>query len=100
LAWTEVTTDTLGNPAAIDSYVVYRNSDPISVPVDSIGAALSTQYSDAGAAGSSGVNYFYVIRAMSASKAKSSVSNHVGEFDRELITSIKAGRAKKTKDLR
>jgi len=87
LTWSEVTTDTLGNPASIDGYVIYRNSDPTSMPADSIGATASAGFTDPGAAGSSGTNYFYVVRAVDDGQAKSANSNMVGEFDRQLGSS-------------
>jgi uncharacterized lipoprotein YddW (UPF0748 family) len=87
LTWSEVTTDTLGNPASIDGYIIYRNSDPTTVPADSIGATASAGFTDPGAAGSSGTNYYYVVRAVDDGQAKSANSNMVGEFDRQLGSS-------------
>jgi uncharacterized lipoprotein YddW (UPF0748 family) len=84
LTWSEVTTDTLGNPATIDGYVVYRNSDPTSVPADSIGATPSAGFTDPGTAGSSGTNYYYIVRAVDDAQEKSAHSNMVGEIDLEL----------------
>jgi uncharacterized lipoprotein YddW (UPF0748 family) len=89
LTWTAVTTDTLGNPETVDGYVIYRNSDAAMVPGDSIGTAVETEYTDSGAAGSTGTNYFYVVRAVDDAQAKSEPSNQVGEFDRELMTTTK-----------
>jgi uncharacterized lipoprotein YddW (UPF0748 family) len=100
LSWSAVTTDTLGQPETVDEYVVYRNSDPASTPTDSIGATSGTQYTDPGAAGSTGTNYYYVVRAVDGSKTKSAVSNRVGEHDRYLITGTKKTIAKKTHSLR
>ena len=96
LTWTPVTTDTLGNPETIDGYVVYRNSDPAVIPGDSIGTATSPEYTDPGAAGSTGTNYFYVIKAVDDGQAKSEPSNTVGEFDRGLINGTKTGQRNET----
>jgi hypothetical protein len=81
LTWTEVTTDTLGNPATIDGYVIYRNSDPATVPADSIGTTASAGFTDPGAAGSTTTNYYYVVKAVDDAQEKSVHSNMVGEFD-------------------
>ena len=89
LTWTAVTTDTLGNPETVDGYVIYRNSDPAVMPGDSIGTSASTEYTDPGAAGSTGTNYFYVIRAVDDGQTKSEASNRVGEFDRQVLTGVK-----------
>jgi uncharacterized lipoprotein YddW (UPF0748 family) len=84
LTWSAVTTDTLGNPATIDEYVVYRATDPYSPPGDSIGSTTLTEYTDPGAAGSAVINYYYVVKAVDEGQSKSSDSNRVGEFDRGL----------------
>jgi uncharacterized lipoprotein YddW (UPF0748 family) len=84
LSWSPVTTDTLGNPETISEYVVYRSTDPYSPPGDSIGSATQTGYSDPGAAGATGTNYYYVVQAVDEGQSKSSDSNRVGEFDRSL----------------
>jgi uncharacterized lipoprotein YddW (UPF0748 family) len=84
LTWTEVTTDTLGNPATIDGYVIYRNSDPATVPADSIGTTASAGFTDPGAAGSAVTNYYYAVKAVDDAQEKSAHSNMVGEFDLEL----------------
>jgi hypothetical protein len=90
LTWSAVTQDTLGNPLTVDRYVVYRNSDPTTEPADSIAATASTEYSDPGAAGSTGTNYYYVAKAVSDAKGKSASSNMVGEFDVDLGSDKKA----------
>jgi len=81
LTWSPVSQDTAGHPLTVDRYVVYRNDDPAVVPGDSIGASAGTAYADPGAAGSTGTNYTYVVRAVSDAKGKSAPSNRVGEFD-------------------
>jgi hypothetical protein len=84
LAWSAVTADTLGNPETILEYIVYRHTDPTAEPADSIGSTSGTSYLDAGAAGSSAINCYYVVRAVDQAKGKSQASNLVGEFDVEL----------------
>jgi N-acetylmuramoyl-L-alanine amidase len=85
LAWSPVTQDTSGGPESIAHYVVYRSEDARVVPGDSVAGTMDTTYLDAGAAGSTATNYFYVIRATDGSGNKSSNSNQVGEFDVDLI---------------
>jgi uncharacterized lipoprotein YddW (UPF0748 family) len=84
LTWSAVTSDTLGNPATIDEYVIYRNSDPSSVPTDSIAAVASPGFTDPGAAGSPSTNFYYMVQAVDDELQKSAVSNMAGEFDRIL----------------
>jgi hypothetical protein len=95
LSWSPVTTDTLGNPETISEYVVYRSTDPYSPPGDSIGSTAQTEYTDPGAAGSAGANYFYVVRAVDEGQSKSANSNLVGEFDIDLSNGSKAGGSKR-----
>jgi hypothetical protein len=86
LQWSAVTADTAGAKESISHYVVYRSDDPTfsAQPVDSLAAVASSQYLDAGAAGSSVTNYFYIIRAVDYGGLKSEASATVGEFDVEL----------------
>jgi len=90
LSWSPVTQDTSGNPLTVDRYVVYRDDDPAAEPADSIGYSTGTAYTDPGAAGSTGTNYYYIVRAASDTKGKSAPSNRVGEFDRALGNAGKA----------
>ncbi len=90
LTWSPVSQDTAGHPLTVDRYVVYRDDDPAAEPADSIGHTAGTEYIDAGAAGSTGTNYYYIIRAASDAKGKSAPSNRVGEFDRSLENVKKA----------
>jgi uncharacterized lipoprotein YddW (UPF0748 family) len=90
LTWTAVTADTLGNPETVDGYIIYRNSDPSMIPGDSVGTTSGTEYTDPGAAGSTGTNYYYVIKAVDDAQAKSDPSNAVGEFDRQVSSGSKA----------
>jgi len=84
LTWSEVTTDTLGHPTTIWEYIVYRATDPTTVPTDSIGATSGAAFTDPGAAGSTITNYYYVVRAVDETLKKSAISNMAGEFDRAL----------------
>ena len=99
LTWSEVTSDTLGNPETISEYVVYRDTQPCSPPGDSVGSTADTTFTDPDAAEPTSSNYYYVVRAVDDGQAKSADSNQVGEFVRELITSAKADRTKKIKSL-
>jgi uncharacterized lipoprotein YddW (UPF0748 family) len=100
LNWSAVTSDTLGNPETISEYVVYRDTLSYSPPGDSVGSTTDTTFTDPGAAGSTGTNYYYVVRAVDDGQAKSTDSNQVGEFNRELGTSVKTDLTKKIKSLR
>jgi hypothetical protein len=65
-----------------------------------VGSTTDTTFTDPGAAGSTGTNYYYVVRAVDDGQAKSTDSNQVGEFNRELGTSVKTDLTKKIKSLR
>jgi hypothetical protein len=65
-------------------YVVYRSTAITSLG-DSLAGTIDTTYTDLGAAGIVGTNYFYVVKAKDAAGNKSEESNKVGEFDRGLI---------------
>lgn len=69
-------------------YVIYRNtlSDFIPAPDDSIAGTADTTYTDVGAAGMVGTNYYYVIKAASDAGQKSDPSNTVGEYHIDLIS--------------
>ncbi len=96
LTWSAVTSDTLGQPETVDEYVIYRDTDPAIVPGDSIGATAGTAYTDPGAAGTSGTNYYYAVRAADDAGAKSTPSGPVGEFDRQVLTGAKGGQRNDT----
>jgi len=76
---------------AIDHYVVYRATAPYFAPTsgDSITATKSTWYLDAGAAGTVGSNYFYVVKAADPSRNLADDSNRVGEFDTDMGNGMK-----------
>jgi hypothetical protein len=86
LDWSAVTQDTSGNPETISHYIVYHSTDPAVIPGDSIAGISGTEYLDAGAAGSTGTNYFYIVRAADASGNESKDSGQVGEYDVGLQT--------------
>jgi len=66
-------------------YVIYRSTDATSSD-DSLAGTVDTTYTDMGAAGDVGTNYFYTVRAMDGVGNKSKASNEVGEFDHYLVT--------------
>jgi hypothetical protein len=72
---------------AIVRYVVYRDTeyDFVPAPEDSIGGTEDTTYTDAGAAGTAGINYYYAVKSVSDAGEKSDPSNTVGEFNIELL---------------
>jgi hypothetical protein len=86
LQWSAVTADTAGAKESVSHYVIYRSDDPTfsAQPADSLAVVASSPYLDAGAAGSTVTNYFYIIRAVDYGGLKSEASETVGEFDVEL----------------
>jgi len=81
-----VNTDTAGSKEGIRYYVICRSVDPAftAQPSDSIAGVTDTVYSDIGAAGSPGTNYYYIVRAVDYAGHKSEPSATVGEFDKAL----------------
>lgn len=71
-----------------DHYLVYRDTVPDfeTQPGDSLGETSGTTYTDSTHAitGNTAINYYYAVRAVDASGAKSAASNIVGEFDRAM----------------
>ncbi len=78
LEWTEPYSE-----CGVTRYVVYRSTAPGSLG-DSLAGTVDTAYTDIGAAGDVGSNYFYAVKAVDAGGQKSGESNKVGEFDRDL----------------
>ena len=78
LEWTEPYSE-----CGVTRYVVYRSTAPGSLG-DSLAGTVDTVYTDMGAAGDVGSNYFYAVKAVDAGGQKSGESNKVGEFDRDL----------------
>ena len=86
LQWSAVTVDTAGSKEGIRYYVICRSVDPAftAQPSDSIAGVTDTVYTDMGAAGSLGTNYYYIVRAVDYAGHKSESSATVGEFDKAL----------------
>jgi len=80
LQWTEPPSE-----GGVDHYIVYRSADPV-LAGDSLAGIGGTSYTDAGAAGDAGVNYYYTVKAVGGGGLKSEHSNRVGEFDRDVMT--------------
>ena len=74
------------SPFGLDHYVIFRATD-LGVTMDSLDATTDTNYTDAGAAGNLGTNYFYLVKTVDNLGQKSEDSNVVGEFDMELLNS-------------
>jgi hypothetical protein len=91
LEWSPVSLDTAGHPKTADHYIIYRITDPVAAigDPDSVGTTSAEEYLDQGAAGDTGVQYFYVVRAVDVDGLKSADSNRVGEFDRLLENGMK-----------
>jgi hypothetical protein len=88
LDWSAVTEDTMGIPMAVDHYTIYRHSDPdfSPGPADSIGSTSGMSHSDpAPGLKDPGMNHYYLVKAVDESGRKSSDSNRVGEFDRQIL---------------
>jgi C1A family cysteine protease len=79
LTWTEPVSQ-LG----LDHYVIYRSMDPGGT-MDSLAVTADTTYLDAGAGGSSGSDFFYIVKAVDSLGRKAPESNTAGEFDVELL---------------
>lgn len=79
LTWTEPYDD-----VGVTRYVVYRSNIATSLG-DSLASTIDTTYTDAGAAGDVGTNYFYTVKAVDGDGNKSTESNMVGEYDIGLI---------------
>jgi hypothetical protein len=87
LSWTEVTEDTAGNDIDVMYYIVYRGDDPgfSPGPSDSIGSSTRLSYNDSTAAvDNTGLNHYYLVKAVDALGGKSIESNRVAEFDHYL----------------
>jgi len=78
LTWTDA-----GDDIGVIGYILYRDTTAAG-PGDSLAVTAETTYLDPGAAGASGTNWFYTVRAMDAAGRSSMESNTSGEFDIEL----------------
>jgi parallel beta-helix repeat protein len=88
LRWSEITTDADGKQEFVFHYVIYRSTEPLFEPsgADSVGMVPGDlyEYYDSDGVGQTGVNHFYVVKAVDCGSNKSDASNRVGEFDRPL----------------
>lgn len=88
LSWSEITENTGGNPLTVDHYTIYRSDDPgfTPGPGDSVAGTADTVYVDLSAAvKDTSTNHSYVVKAVDSAGRKSSESNRVGEFDRQVM---------------
>ncbi|MCK4657157.1 MAG: hypothetical protein KAT85_08975, partial [candidate division Zixibacteria bacterium] len=95
LFWSEITTDQIGSVTAVDRYVIYRGTKAYFAPTpsDSIGVCtpgttelFDSDLSGADVVGDTATNYFYVVRTVDIGGLFSDVSNRVGEYDYQMVT--------------
>ncbi|MFH1374704.1 MAG: hypothetical protein ABII79_12995, partial [bacterium] len=95
LSWSPISTDTAGFATTIDRYVVSRGTRAYFAPgpADSIGVTdeFTTTFDDmdingANVVGDTSIQYFYVVEAVDIYGNRSAVSNRVGEYDYQLVT--------------
>ncbi len=95
LSWSPVTLDTDAIPTTVESYIIYRNTTAYFTPQssDSIGTidASTTAFTDnniggANVVGDTLTQYFYVVVAVDIYGNRSDISNRVGEYDYQIIT--------------
>jgi hypothetical protein len=95
LSWSEVTLDTANIPTTIGGYIVYRDTMAYFTPGpgDSIGVTdnLSFSFIDnnvggADVVGDTLIQYFYVVITYDIYGNRSQISNRVGEYDYEIVT--------------
>jgi hypothetical protein len=67
------------------SYNIYRGTTPFFDAVTPVDNTTNTHFIDEGRTGDPSVNYYYAITALN-SNTESEISNRVGEFDYQLIT--------------
>jgi hypothetical protein len=79
LNWTEPNSE-----GGVSGYIVYRSTDSAAAG-DSLDSTSDITYTDTGAAGDSGTNYYYTVKAVDGGGQKSLESNKVGEFDCDTI---------------
>jgi phage-related protein len=97
LSWPAVTVDTTGITTEVDGYIVYRDTMAYFTPssLDSIGAvnASTLIFTDNNIGGVNVVGdtlnqYFYVVISYDIYGNRSAVSNRVGEFDYQIVTTL------------
>ncbi|RME31374.1 MAG: hypothetical protein D6800_00835, partial [Candidatus Zixiibacteriota bacterium] len=95
LSWSPITLDTSGFTTSVARYVIYRGTSAYFTPtaLDSIGVtdSLTTTFTDNNIGGVTVVgdtttNYFYVIQVVDIYGNRSALSNRVGEFDYQIVT--------------
>jgi hypothetical protein len=95
LNWSAITTDTSGAPTTLDHYVIYRGTRAYFTPTsfDSIGFAIpsAVQFTDnniggANVVGDLDTNYYYCVVAVDVAGSRSVLSNRVGEYDYQIVT--------------
>ncbi|MCK4857934.1 MAG: tandem-95 repeat protein, partial [candidate division Zixibacteria bacterium] len=94
LSWSAVTLDTSGLSTVIAAYIIYRDTIAYFTPEadDSVGAtgAVTLAFTDnnisADVVGDTLLNYFYVVVSRDVYGNQSDVSNRVGEFDYQIVT--------------
>ncbi|MCX6836154.1 MAG: tandem-95 repeat protein, partial [candidate division Zixibacteria bacterium] len=93
--WSAVTLDITGLPTTIDRYVIHRGTSAYFTPslANEIGTtnAATTTFTDNNIGGANVVGdtlnqYFYVLQAFDAWGNSSALSNRVGEYDYQIIT--------------
>jgi uncharacterized repeat protein (TIGR01451 family) len=83
LTWPPVTEDVEGYPIAVDHYEVWRSKQPYFAPGDissplPIATPAANTFTDSSVLHSS-IQYYYVVKAVSASMQASAISNRVGK---------------------
>ncbi|MCK4371908.1 MAG: hypothetical protein KAW61_02125, partial [candidate division Zixibacteria bacterium] len=95
LGWSAISLDTDGFATTVDRYVISRGTRAYFTPgpADSIGATdnLTTIFTDSDLGGANVVGdtlnqYFYVVEVVDIFGNRSAVSNRVGEYDYQLVT--------------
>ena len=95
LAWSEITQDTDGITTQMGGYIIYRNVSAYFTPVstDSIGYTDASTFTftdndleGADVVGDTVNQYFYVVVGFDLYENRSDVSNRVGEYDYQIVT--------------
>ena len=82
LAWTPISEDYTGVAMTVDHYDIYRSTEPyFEADVSNLVATdvPASNWTDAGVAGS-GIDYYYLVKAVSAGGSKGAPSNRTGIF--------------------
>lgn len=95
LTWPHVTQDVENKPVTVSAYQVWRSTAPYFAPGDAGAMQIAAVpapvnpgdplvFDDGQAIGDPAIDYFYIVRAVSASTWTSDLSNRVAEFDFEV----------------